>query len=161
MFWQFVHFVRNSWCAQRKLGTVSSDSRFIFCSKSALSNRQEPDPVHLCWALDHSMKCSTAWSLLPTFSAYQLLSPIRSWPTRWKFSHRLLSTSMPSPDLCLKLWVFNKNHLEKEMHVETLKRTVTMLFVLNPKNKRKKPSQFFFWCQRKGEGKKDSHLAKF
>lgn len=51
---------------------------------------------------------------------------------------------MPSQDLCLKLWVFNKNHLEKEMHVETLKQIVTMLFVLSPKEQKEKNLLNFF-----------------
>lgn len=58
----------------------------------------------------------------------------------------LLPASRPSQDLCLKLWVFNKNHFEQEMHVETFKRMVTRLFVRSPKEQKgKKPSQFFFF----------------
>lgn len=59
----------------------------------------------------------------------------------------LLSTSMPSPDLCLKLWVFNKNRLEKETYVGTLKQTITMLFVLSPREQKEKNLNFFLMSE--------------
>lgn len=73
----------------------------------------------------------------------------------------LSTTSMTRPVICLKLWVFNKNYLEKEMHVETLKGTVTMLFVLSPKERKKKTWLFFFFLILEERWRKDSHLAKF
>lgn len=74
------------------------------------------------------------------------------------FHNCFLSTSMPSQDLCLKLWVFNKNHLEKEMHVETLKQIVTLLFVLSPKEQKEKNLLKFFSDVRERVKESKTHI---
>lgn len=64
--------------------------------------------------------------------------------TYWgKFPHLPLIYLHTWPILCLKLCLFSQHYLEKEMHVNTLNGIVTMLFVLSPKERNKKPAQFF------------------